>query len=95
MGLPGGSAVKNPLAMQKDIGDAVSISGLGRSPEGGNGKTLQYSCVGNPMDKEALWATVHGVAKKLDMTQDTHNTHTHTHTHIYKWHYTLRLHLII
>ena len=50
MGLPGGSAVKNPLAMQKDIGDAVSISGLGRSPEGGNGKTLQYSCVGNPMD---------------------------------------------
>ena len=62
--------------MQKDIGDAGLISGLRRSPEGGNGNPLQYSCMGNPMDEGALWATVHGVAKMSDMTQ-----HTHTHPH--------------
>ena len=39
------------------------IPGLGRSPEGGNGNPLQYSCLGNPMDRRAWWATVHGVAK--------------------------------
>ena len=51
-------------------GDPGSISGLGRSPGGGNGNPLQYSCPGNPMDREELqwWATVHGVAKELDMT---------------------------
>ena len=70
MGLPGGSAVKNPLAMQKDIGDAVSISGFGRSPEGGNGKTLQYSCLGNPMDRGAWRATVHVVAKSWTQLSD-------------------------
>ena len=82
MGLPGSSAVKNPLAMQKDIGDAGLISGLRRSPEGGNGNPLQYSCMGNPMDKGALWATVHGGAKMSDMTQHTH-TYT-THNYIYE-----------
>ena len=41
--------------------DAGSIPGLGRSPGEGNGNTLQYSCLGNPMDREAWWATVHGV----------------------------------
>ena len=39
-----------------------SILGLGRSPGEGNGNPLQYSCVGNPMDRGAWWATVHGVA---------------------------------
>ena len=44
-------------------GDAGSISGLGRSPEGGHGNPLQCSCLGNSMDRGAWRATVHGVAK--------------------------------
>ena len=44
-------------------GDVGSIPGLGRSPEEGNGNPLQYSCLENPMDKGAWWATVHGVAR--------------------------------
>ena len=40
-----------------------SIPGSGRSPGGGHGNPLQYSCLRNPMDKGAWWATVHGVAK--------------------------------
>ena len=40
-----------------------SISGLGRSPGEGNGNPVQYSCLGNPMDRGAWWATVHGVKK--------------------------------
>ena len=44
-------------------GDMGSVPVLGRSPEGGHGKPLQYSCLENPMDREAWWATVHMVAK--------------------------------
>ena len=44
------------------------LSGSGRSPGGGNGNPLQYSCLENPMDREAWWATVHGVTK-TDMTE--------------------------
>ena len=55
-----GSVVRNPLT---NAGDIDSIPGSGRSPGEGNGKPLQYSCLGNPMDREAWWATVHGVAK--------------------------------
>jgi len=44
-----------------------STSGSGRSPGKGNGSPLQYSYLGNPMDREAWWATVHGVTKVLDM----------------------------
>ena len=43
--------------------DLGSIPGSGRSPGEGNGNTLQYSCLENPMDQGAWWATVHGVAK--------------------------------
>ena len=60
-----GSAVKNLPAKQEDLG---SIPGPGRSPGEGNGNPLQDSCLGNPMDKGALWATVHGVTKELDIT---------------------------
>ena len=52
--------VKNPPA---NTGDAGSIPGSGRSLEGGNGNPLHYSCLGNPMDKGAWWATVDGVTK--------------------------------
>ena len=48
-------------------GNISSISGLGRSPREGNGSPLQYSCLGNPMDRGAWWPTVHGVSKELDM----------------------------
>ena len=50
-------------------GDAGLILGSGRVPGEGNGNPFQYSCLGNPMDRGASWATVHGVAKELDTTQ--------------------------
>ena len=52
--------VKNMLAHAGDVGP---IPGPGRSPGEGNGNTLQYSCLENPMDRGAQWATVHRVAK--------------------------------
>ena len=59
-GFPGSSVVKNLPANARDTG---SIPGLERCPGGGNGNSLQYSCLGSPMDEGAWWATVHGVAK--------------------------------
>ena len=58
--LPGGLVVKNPPDNAGDIRDVGSIPGLGRSPGGGTGNPLQYSCLRNPMDEGAWWATVHG-----------------------------------
>ena len=46
-----------------DARDAGSIAGLGRSPGVGNSNSLQYSCLENPMDRGAWWATVHGITK--------------------------------
>ena len=57
---PGGSDGK---ASAYNAGDPGLILGLGRSTGGGNGDPLQYSCLENPMDGGAWWATVHGVAK--------------------------------
>ena len=65
VGFPGGSAVKNPPANAEDAG---SIPGSRRSPGEGNGSPLQYSCLGNPMDRGTWWAPVHGVAKESVMT---------------------------
>ena len=45
--------VKNLSGNAGDVGDKGSIPGLGRSPEVGNGNPLQYSCLGNPMDRGA------------------------------------------
>ena len=53
-----------------NIGDLGSIPGLGRCPEEGNDNPLQYSCLENPMDKGALWATVQGVAKSQTQLSD-------------------------
>ena len=64
-GFPGGSVVKNLPANSGDVG---SVPGLERSPGEGNGNMLQYSCLGNPKDRGAWWATVFGVAKELDTT---------------------------
>ena len=55
--------VKNLPASAGDARDMGLIPGLGRSPGGGNGKLLQYSCLENPMDRGAWGATVHGASK--------------------------------
>ena len=55
--------VKNPTCNAGATADLDSIPGSLRSPGGGHGNPLQYSCLENPMDREAWWATVHGVAK--------------------------------
>ena len=57
--------VKNLSANGGDVVDMGSIPGLGRSPGGGHGNPLQYSCLENPMDKGTWWATVRRVAKSL------------------------------
>ena len=62
LGFPGGSVV-NPPASAGAIRDSVLISGSGRFTGESNGNPLQYSCLGNPMDRAVWWATVHGVAK--------------------------------
>ena len=63
--------VKNLPANAGDIRAVRSIHGSGRSPGGGHGNPLQYSCLENPMDRGAWWATVCGVAKKSDTSEAT------------------------
>ena len=55
--------VKNQPADEGNVRDVGSIPGSGRSPGGGHGNLLQYSCLKNPIDRGAWWATVHRVAK--------------------------------
>ena len=66
LGFPGGSDGKESACNAEDWG---SIPGLGRSPGEGNSNPLQYSGLENPMDRGAWWATVPGVAKESDMTE--------------------------
>ena len=73
MGFPGDSAVTNPPANAGAVG---SIPGLGRSPGEGNGYSPQYSCLENPMDRGARWATVHGAAKSRTRLSTQHGTIT-------------------
>ena len=70
---PGGSEIK---ASACNVGDLGSIPGLGRSPGEGKGNPLQYSCLENPMDRGAWWATVHGVAKSRTRLSDFTSTFT-------------------
>ena len=58
MNFPDGSDGKESACSARDSG---SVPESGRSPGGGNGNPLQYSCLGNSMDRGALWVTVHGV----------------------------------
>ena len=67
LGFSCGSAVKESA---RSAGDTGWIPGSGRSPEGENGNTLQYSCLGNPVDRKAGWATIHRV------TEVSHNLAT-------------------
>ena len=74
----GGSVVKNLAANAGDKGNLGSIPGLGRSPGGGNGNPLKYSCLKNPMNRGASQAMVQrDGCKEMDTTKHTH-THTHT-----------------
>ena len=63
--------VKNLPANAEDVD---LIPGSGRSPGGGNGNPLQCSCLGNSMDRGALWATVHGLIEKSDLTYQVNNS---------------------
>ena len=63
--------VKNPPASAGGMKDLGLTPELGRSPGGGDGNPLQYSCLENGMDRGAWQATVHGVTKKSDMTEVT------------------------
>ena len=65
-GFPSGSDGKESAGNAGDLG---SIPGSGRSPGGGNGHPLQYSCLKNSTDREAWRTTVHGVTKELDTTE--------------------------
>ena len=68
--------VKNLPANAGDTRDIGFIPVSGRSPRVGNGNPLQYSSLGNPMDRGAGWVTVHGVAKELDMALVTKQQQT-------------------
>ena len=74
MGFVDGSADKESPCNAGDIGDVGLVPESGISPGGGNENPLQYSCLGNPMDREAWWTIVHGVKKT--------GTRLSTHTHI-------------
>ena len=67
IGFPGGSDNKESVCKAGDLG---LIPRLGRSPGGGHGNSLQYSCLEKPMGRGAWWATVHGVAKSQTQLSD-------------------------
>ena len=89
---PGGSVVKN---LPANAGNTGLIPGLGRSPGEGIGNLLQYSCLGNSMDRGAWWAISHGVAKSQTRLSDftfTFTFHFHalekemaTHSSVLAW----------
>ena len=89
-GFPGGSDSKEPAC---NAGDPGSIPGEGGSLGEGHGNTLQYSCLENPMDGGAWWATVHGVAKsRTRLSNFTLTFHVHaleeemaTHSSVLAW----------
>ena len=74
LGFPGGSDGKKSAC---NAGDPSLIPGSGRSPREGNGNPLQYSGLGNPMDRGTWWwATVHGVTKEYDTTWQLNNNNS-------------------
>ena len=74
--------VKNLPANEGDTKDTGSIPGWGRSPGGGHGSPVQYSCLENPMDRGACWATV----QRVTVSQTQLSTHAHMHTLLHKRH---------
>ena len=81
-GFPGGTCGEEPTCQCRlDLRDMGSIPGSGRSPGGGHGIPLQYSCLENPMDRGANWATVQGVAQSQTQLKQlsTHAKHNLAH----------------
>ena len=74
---PGGSVGKESACSAGDAGNMGSILGSERSPGGGHGNTLQYSCLENPMDKGAWQVTVHRITKSQTRLKQL-SMHTHT-----------------
>ena len=75
LGFPDGSAVKEVACNAEDVGNEGLIPGWGRSPGGGNGNLLQYSCLENSMDRGGWSSTICGVTKDSDTTKQL-NTYT-------------------
>ena len=69
--------VKNPPVNAGGVRDVGSIPGLRKSPGGGHGNLFNYSCLENPMDREAWWTTVHRGRKESDTTEATHHACTY------------------
>ena len=83
MDFPDGSVAKESACNARDLG---LIPGLGRSPLGRHGNTLQYSCLENPHRQRSLVGYSPRGHKESDRTEQVSaNTHTHTHTHIHKY----------
>ena len=82
-GFPDGSVIKNLPADARDTRDTGSIPGLGRSPRVGNGNPLQYSCLGNPIDRGAWGATLQGVAKSCIWPSDRACARGYVRTHMF------------
>ena len=80
MGFPGGSDGKESACKARDLD---SIPGLGRFPGEGNGYPLQYSCLENPMDRGAWWATVHGITQSRIRLSDWHWVYMHKDRHFF------------
>ena len=77
LGFPDGLAGKESACNAGDVGNVGVIPGSKRSPGEGHSNSLQYSCLENPMDRGAWWATVQGFTKSQTCLIDTH-VHTHT-----------------
>ena len=77
MGFPGGTMVET---LPANAGDVGSIPGLERSP--GRGNPLQYSCLGNPMDRGGCWATVHGITKSQTRLSERSTAHQMSQTRL-------------
>ena len=76
--------VKNPPANAGDVRDVGSIPGWGRSPGGGHGNPLKYSCLENPMDRGAWWATVQRVTMSRTQLKRL-SLHTRIYIHIFMY----------
>ena len=75
--LPGELSGKESICSAGDAGDTCSVPGLGRFPGGGHGNPVQYSCLGNSMDRGAWQATEHGVTNSLTQLKQLSTHHTY------------------
>ena len=83
----GGAVVKNPPAKARDTGHTSSAPGSGSSPGEGKDNSLQYSCLGNPMDRGAWRATVHGLQKSQTWLSDWTTTYQYIYNGILLSHF--------